>query len=74
MLVHEITHILQAVSRHSETGIMRARWDEEDLLNMYWKPLEFEPRDIDLINRGLAARAARQMVALNTAPAAVAAH
>jgi hypothetical protein len=27
VLVHEITHILQGVSRHSESGIMKARWD-----------------------------------------------
>ena len=31
VLVHEITHILEGISRHSISGIMKARWDNTDL-------------------------------------------
>jgi hypothetical protein len=49
VMVHEITHILQGVSRHSETGIMKARWDERDYGQMRIKPLPFTDADIYLI-------------------------
>jgi hypothetical protein len=29
-LVHEISHVLQGTNRHSETGVMKARWNQED--------------------------------------------
>src|SRR5262249_27415941 len=29
VLAHEITHILQGVARHSETGIMKANWTDQ---------------------------------------------
>ncbi len=53
VLVHEITHILQGVSRHSETGVMKAQWETADYNNMTRKPLPFTPTDIELIRRGL---------------------
>ncbi|HEV3332790.1 MAG TPA: hypothetical protein VG096_17505 [Bryobacteraceae bacterium] len=53
VLVHEITHVLQGVSRHSAEGIMKARWSEQDYSQMRWKPLPFTKTDIDLIARGL---------------------
>jgi len=53
VMVHEITHILQGVNRHSETGMMKARWTPEDYCDMQWKPLEFTPEDIILIRLGL---------------------
>ena len=59
VLVHEITHILQGVSRHSDDGVMKARWDGSDYSAMSSKPLAFASEDIGLIHRGLAARAAR---------------
>ncbi len=72
VLVHEITHILQGVNRHSASGIMKAQWDQGDLRRMNWKPLEFANEDIDLIYCSLAARA-RAIVAMDVASAAVAA-
>ena len=57
VLVHEITHILQRMERHSESGVMKACWTIEDYAEMKWKPLPFTPEDIDLIHRGLAKRA-----------------
>jgi hypothetical protein len=53
VMAHEITHLLEAVSWHSETGVMKARWDADDFIRMAITPLSFEPEDIDLIQRGL---------------------
>jgi hypothetical protein len=68
VLVHEITHILQGIDRHSETGVMKARWTGVDFFQMTWKPLPFTPDDIYLIQRGLATRAgAGTVAAVNSA-------
>jgi len=53
VLVHEITHVLQGVNRHAETGMMKARWTPEDYCEMEWKPLEFTQEDVELIRLGL---------------------
>ncbi|MCE5310965.1 MAG: metallopeptidase family protein [Acidobacteriales bacterium] len=66
VLVHEITHNLQQVSQHSRTGMMKERWTKEDFAAMQWKPLSFEPADVELIHKGLARRA-EQVAANNTA-------
>jgi hypothetical protein len=58
VLVHEIAHILQGVPRHSDEGLMKARWTQEDYNSMLRKPLEFTSEDIDLILEGLKARTA----------------
>ena len=73
VLVHEITHILEGISRHSETGVMKAHWDDDDMSRMAWKPLKFAQEDIDLIYLGLAGRAAHSTLALNTVNSRVAA-
>ena len=57
VLVHEITHILQGIDRHSESGVMKARWTPEDYYAMAIKPLPFTPEDVELIQLGLARRA-----------------
>jgi len=49
VLVHEITHILQGVARHSESGIMKAQWTIDDYRAMASKPLSFTPHDVELI-------------------------
>jgi hypothetical protein len=59
VLVHEITHVLEGISRHSPTGIMKARWDRHDYFAMSRKPLPFAQEDIDLIYHGLKPRQAR---------------
>ena len=56
VLTHEITHLLQGINRHSEEGIMKARWDANDYHVMQSKGLAFTPKDIDLIRLGVAAR------------------
>lgn len=59
VLVHEITHILQGVERHSGEGIMKASWDGGDYSAMSWKPLAFTPEDIVLLHNGMARRSAQ---------------
>jgi hypothetical protein len=56
VLVHEITHILQGVDRHSDSGVMKARWTGKDYAAMAWKPLPFTPEDILLIHLGFRSR------------------
>jgi hypothetical protein len=65
VLVHEITHVLQGVCRHSEDGIMRAHWSNGDHSLMRHKALKFTATDIELINDGLKTRARRALVAMN---------
>ncbi len=57
VLVHEITHILQGTCRHSETGVMKARWTHQDYQEMRRKPLSFTEEDVQLIRFGVARRA-----------------
>ncbi|MGA8028613.1 MAG: hypothetical protein WB992_15830 [Bryobacteraceae bacterium] len=65
VLVHEITHILQGSNGHSEQGIMKAHWNAGDYFQMRCKPLGFTDHDVLLIYRGLAARKARTVLAMN---------
>ena len=57
VLAHEITHVLQRIDRHSETGVMKAHWTNADLDQMVAKRLSFTAEDIELIQRGLSSRA-----------------
>jgi len=59
VLVHESAHILQGTVQHSETGMMKARWDWHDFLDMLWKPLPFASRDVTLIYMGMDKRSER---------------
>jgi predicted Zn-dependent protease len=56
VLAHEIAHVLQGIARHSATGIMRARWTDNDLRQMGIRVLAFTPEDVQLIRRLLAHR------------------
>jgi hypothetical protein len=53
VMVHEITHILEGITRHSKRGIMKAHWDREDRFQIGLGRLDFAPEDVDLIYRGL---------------------
>jgi hypothetical protein len=59
VMVHEITHVLQGVSRHSESGVMKAVWDLTDFTGMTFKPLPFTQTDVELIHNGLDRRELR---------------
>jgi hypothetical protein len=56
VMVHEITHILQGVHRHSESGVMKAGWTTDDFNEMAFKPLPFTQEDVKLIQNGLDTR------------------
>jgi hypothetical protein len=53
VLVHEITHALQGVEHHSESGIMKAHWGPADYYGMAVKPLPFTPEDILMLKMGM---------------------
>jgi len=59
VIVHEVTHILQGLMRHSESGIRKAQWTGVDYQEMTWKPLQFTDEDVMLIHSGLRVRVAR---------------
>jgi hypothetical protein len=59
VLVHEITHILEDVSRHSETGIMKAHWNKDDYAQMFFHHLPFAAVDVKLIQQAMKDRAER---------------
>jgi len=54
VLVHEITHVLEGVDGHAQTGVMKARYDKADMYAMRAGPLPFEPQDVRMIRAGLA--------------------
>jgi hypothetical protein len=58
VLVHETTHILEGIYRHSDSGVMKAAWTKQDHLQMQVEALSFAPEDIKLIRLGVAARLA----------------
>jgi hypothetical protein len=68
VLVHEITHVLQGVDRHSETGVMKAHWSTADYAQMLAKPLPFTDWDVELIQTGLASRDVRMYVRNSPVP------
>ena len=53
VLVHEITHVLQKIERHSGSGIMQAVWTDRDYLQMRMGLLPFAPEDVLLIQLGM---------------------
>jgi hypothetical protein len=48
-MVHEMTHLLQGMARHSATGVMKAHWDSGDYFEMKRHLLMFTSEDIQLI-------------------------
>jgi hypothetical protein len=55
VLVHEITHVLEGVDRHSATGVMKAHWGYGDYVLLRRKPLPFAEEHVHLIYAGLKA-------------------
>src|SRR3954451_823874 len=56
VLAHEIVHVLQALDRHSERGIMKAHWRLDDFVQMSYRPLQFDAEDLALLRDGLSRR------------------
>jgi hypothetical protein len=57
VMVHEITHILEGIDRHSDEGIMKAHWNAKDYFEMRKGALPFAEEDVELIHLGMAWRA-----------------
>jgi len=53
VIAHEVTHILQGMVRHSESGVMKANWTGADYQQMSREPLQFTDHDVLLIQHGL---------------------
>ena len=56
VIAHEVTHIVQGVLRHSESGVMKAHWTVSDHQQMSREPLQFTDHDVQLIQSGLGSR------------------
>jgi len=69
-LTHEVTHILEGQVRHSESGIMKARWEANDHFEMRRRRLGFAAQDISMIHHGLDWRESRLAMASASNPAA----
>jgi len=54
VLAHEICHVLQGLSRHSEAGVMRARWTRDDYTQMGRGTLSLTGDDVRFIQLGVA--------------------
>jgi hypothetical protein len=50
VFVHEITHILEGIDRHSAYGVMKAAWTMEDRWRMRYQSLAFTPEDLRLLH------------------------
>jgi len=46
VIAHEIVHVLEGVDRHSDQGVMKARWNAEDYLAMLHRRLSFSEEDL----------------------------
>jgi hypothetical protein len=49
VLAHEIAHVLERVDAHTETGLMRGHWNEEDFVSMKFHAFGFTPEDAQSI-------------------------
>ncbi len=56
VIAHEIGHLLLNHTNHSRTGIMRERWDRQDLRLAAFGDLVFSPQQADLIRAEVARR------------------
>jgi hypothetical protein len=53
VLAHEIGHVLLKMENHSQTGLMKARWTQNDFQQMRWKKLDFTPDAVVVIQQNL---------------------
>ncbi len=53
VLAHEITHVIEGISRHSDEGLMAAHWSTEVLRQMVRAPLPLLPHDVELIQAAM---------------------
>ncbi|HXH51239.1 MAG TPA: hypothetical protein VNM47_18010 [Terriglobia bacterium] len=56
VICHEFGHVLLRSNTHSRSGIMRVRWDRDDLKYLTWGRLTFTPAERELIHSEAMAR------------------
>jgi hypothetical protein len=56
VFAHELAHAMEGIARHSESGILKARWSNDDFEAMILNEFAFTDTDIDLIRKGLSSR------------------
>lgn len=56
VIAHELAHAMQGIRRHSESGILKAHWTNDDFTAMLFGRLEFAPYDAAMIRRGCSRR------------------
>ncbi len=66
VLVHEVSHLLQGISRHSRNGVMKESWTPEDYKEMERRTLRFAPEDVHLIHLGLLVRSGGTVITEDT--------
>jgi len=54
VMAHELGHVLEGISRHSDSGVMKAHWDDQDFDEMLVGRLSFSGADTDLLQMGVA--------------------
>jgi hypothetical protein len=53
VLAHEMTHVLQGIVRHSDTGLMKARWSPDDQAAIVQRRLTMSDADVRLLQLGV---------------------
>ena len=56
IMAHEIAHALEGIARHAPTGVMKAEWNFEDLMEIRVGTLEFDTSAVELIRAGIEKR------------------
>ena len=56
VFAHELAHAMQGVGRHSEAGILKAQWTNDDFTAMLFHKLAFTEFDATLIRQRLSTR------------------
>jgi hypothetical protein len=54
VMAHEIAHALERVNYHAPEGVMKAHWTNYDITQMGLRPLSFDAKSIEMIQKGLA--------------------
>lgn len=61
VMAHEITHVLERIDRHSESGLMKASWTKSEIEGMGVHPLSLAFEDVQLIRQGLLKRVTQKI-------------
>jgi hypothetical protein len=74
VLVHEISHVIQGVERHSDTGVMKAHWSAQDRAEIFARRLGFLDQDVLMLRNGLVHWDRDPTVLTHPSEAGIAAH